>query len=702
MIRATAQRISSYACTKRLVAVQQPRDTLRRSHYTAEAAAGDKDKPTKKTKGAKKPTAKRPRIQDLAIVPNPSAALSRMAQKIKEGCMTSDAASDIEKYKFSTDDLLCELPKRRTMELGSATRAAAYMVVASAQETHDKLMEIRKDRAQQIVKSFRADQLKDYLAEHGQKKTGTKGDLVDRIIDHVWGVSFKRLQQQHLEAKPKTTAKNNNMTLQLNPEAFRHLKDTKMADALRQLEADFSVSIRLLPESSSLCVDGPINSARSALSSLRELLMADTTVEVKIERHVKSGKRRALSYDHVLRLSNLLNRRLPVTVSNYEGKSLFVGGSSDRLELLHAQQQVVNAVGQQSEGMFAVVPTPMLGSAVSIMTMAAAVFSQPRGFIPQQAFHSHMPSQVCAPVAALSSHALFGHSISKELKPDATLTEELREYLALQAGDQISTKLGRVLVDLDSDNVRLNRRSISPEELLEHVGKQSPLYGFAPNVSPLKWLTNSDASKRARTYVELQLRRIKQTGLPYELPQYEQNEQLTVRMPFGKWKAENVLVEQESNNRVAYVAMFGASNDLQVQAVHKTAVDAVSERSRQALAGLGARLDIMQPGGAIGGATLRQHETVELELNNSAAAQYAVVSANVESVVSRSAVADSALAVRVHQTWNVLDDLRYSQVELTADCQEPMDEERWSRYLVMLFQAAFEPPTVLATSIALK
>ncbi|KAI7833912.1 hypothetical protein BX661DRAFT_177800 [Kickxella alabastrina] len=669
MLRATLSRRTARV----LQATQRKQPTQRRAYSTA----GETPAPA-----AAEKTKERPRIRYMGIS-EPSAALRRMTQQISTGELDVNTQSDIDAFRFTTDDLLRDLPMQRARVLGDATTAAMSLAVASREETTELLAVGRRQRAEQIKRAFTAKQLGAYLGAHGERRGGTKSELAMRIIDKLWGISAREFAAR-LEKPREPTAVADGLTLPLGEGAQEQVRQLAPG-AVAELEREYAVTIAIAPDCATVRAAGPMHAVRGALSALRERLTADTTVEVDVARYTA---RRPLSARHVSRVAGKLAHAMAhVTVSSCDGE-LFVGG--ERRAALDAQQALVSALGESRDAFFGVVPRALSGP-VATLVPAAAVFSRPRSFVPDAALHVQGVSELAAPVAALSHHTLFAKPGGAALQLSAgALPEALRAWCG--GAGRVRARLGRVLIDADCGHAGepLGARFHDASELLRQLGERAPLFGFAPDVSALRWLHGSKDAPLSR-YVELTFRRIALAAggakCAYTLPVYA-DDSLVVRIPAdsAQLRFGDMRVRCHSDERAANVALLGAPHDFQVLAHTEAAADGVQAEEVRRVA---ARLGLLGDGAQV---DARRHDVVQL---GGGGERFALTGASVEAVVRRRIV--GGLAASMHQTWDIIDDLRFSQVHLHAQADD-IEKLDWDRFLVLVFQAAHERPTTLATS----
>ncbi|KAJ2778745.1 hypothetical protein GGI15_004082 [Coemansia interrupta] len=696
MLRATRLlRLKSAGSAVKICLV--PQQQVRFSPYnTGSVDNSDSVQPTDTTKATEttedKQEKKKPRIQYMAVR-EPSEALRRMAQMISNNQQPQDAGGEIESFRFTTDDLIRELPAFRAKSLGSKAAAEASLVIATMEERIRLMDECRRSRINDIKTAFNAKQLQEYLRHHGQKTSGSKDLLIVRIVDKVWGISGRDFEARLAKSTERTT--DDGIVLPLGDEAWSQLQEIE-DDFIKQIEYDFSVKISFDEAKRSVKANGSMHNVRAALSSLREGLTARTTVEVVLDQY---GTPRRLSAKHASRISSRLNHAVPAaTVSNYEGQ-VFVGG--ERLAALDAQQALVDAMVEDPSSQFvAVVPESLTQALVSTLVPAAAVFSRSRSFLPDNAIHISGVSDFAMPQPALANHSLMRYSPSTasmfpEDKPVIPFIQDWLSNQKLGDGFSLSARLGRVLLDVDSEQKPLGTSFYKPIELLEAIGQRSPMFSFASDVSPLRWLHGN--SEPVRSHIKLTFWRTSaepENGKSaYRLPVYS-TETLEVRIPtHGRDILFDGLQARLVNDASTInIAILSASHDLQLQGVSSEALDpstALMQDLRNVVRHLGMSSNL-------GVSSMRRHETFELA---QLSGRFALQSAVFDRVITRKLV--DGTEANMHQTLDLIDDLKFSQIALHPELGSA-DEDRLGRFFSVLFQAVFEHPSAPSTSVAFR
>ncbi|KAJ1964582.1 hypothetical protein GGI12_001325 [Dipsacomyces acuminosporus] len=622
-----------------------------------------------------------------------------MVQKIEAGYEDINVNRDIESFRFTAEDLLKSLSEQRAKIVGNSTMAVgpAQLTAAVNEEMLYLLHSARKARIDRIKHAFKADQLKEYLRANGKKTTGTKDAMVGRIIDEVWGLSSRVLESKFNEPKPDQNQ--DGMTLTLGEESMEHIGALKN-DYLKQLEKEFKVNIVLNEKEKSLRVTGVMHNVRAALSVLREKLIAKTTVEVNLAQY---GTPRSLSAQHMELIAKKINTFSDGNVSYFDGE-LFVSSDS-RISSLQSQQALVEALLEhENTSTFIVVPDGLSGSLSCTLVPAADPISQPHTAIPNLSFYTHALAEASASIDILAKHSLFERHIVPEISPSySDLTLALREWVSLQPSDSsqsvvLSAKLGKVMVDVDSAKDPLEYSFYKPDALLNKISEASPLFGFSSNVSPLAWLEGTKASDITSKELVLKFAKIQQNypeearseggGEDRRIPRYG-SDALVVRVGVDKGRLlfDRVKISHLEGERKANVAILQAAQDFQLSVSTRQAVECTPEL-KSAVVGVVHKLGLA--GSNSKGQRPHRYETVSTPLGT-----FGLQSAELVDTTHKEF--NTGFSVNVHQTWNMVDDLRYSQVELlpVLDPSEARQmseflgsQDRWEQYLLYLFQSA--------------
>ncbi|KAJ1879694.1 hypothetical protein LPJ57_002692 [Coemansia sp. RSA 486] len=650
----------------------------------------DVDKDAKPIVKPDKRIKSRGRLEYMAVK-QPSEALTRMSHLIIESQKPKDASNDIELFKFTTDDLFRDMLPLCAQKKKSLEAAEAYLATATINQRLDLVYECRQARVEQIKHGFNAKQLQEYLRQHGQKTQGTKDVLVGRIIDKVWGISGRDFDARLAKANETVVA--DRMELPLNPESWSQLQKIGN-EFIEQLERDFKIKIELLHESNNVRASGDMHRVRGALSALREGLAAFTTVEVDLKSH---GMPRKLSSKHMYRLTARVSHGSAATVTNFEGE-LFVSG--ERSDALNAQSALVDALTEDTSSVFyAVVPEPLTKYLSTTVAPAAAVFSKPRNYIFENAFHVAGVSEFLTPMSALSAHSLFSCSSGQEIKmEEALLIPTVAKWLEQrqQQSDRfrLAARLGRVFLDTDSEHNPLGASFYKPADLLHEIGQRSPLFDFVSYSSPLKWLNSGNSHGQTKTHVELAFRQVvhpeQATNKPENALPVCSADTLVARIPMEGARVlfDDMHLHMVQGLQNLNIAVLGAENDVQISGGHHHQIDCTVGH-RQALSDAVRKLGLLGSGAV--GSQPRRHRAVRLEQPEGLFSLQDVV---LDKITTRRMV--GGFVVDVHQTWNVVDDLRFSQVVLRPE-SGTVAQGQVDRFLGLLIEAAFERPTVPVT-----
>ncbi|KAJ2806031.1 hypothetical protein H4R20_001847 [Coemansia guatemalensis] len=630
-----------------------------------------------------------------------SPAIKRMVQRIERVQEPVDIKADIESFRFSSTDLLKDLPKHYSQGMGDAAAlsTADDLASISKEKAVEVLRQIRRQRARQISTAFTQEQLRRYLEMNGQKMTGNKGVLTERIINKVWGIRVDVLEERL--AREEKKADNSGMTMPLSEEVRKQL-ETVESGFWKQLESEFGVVIEPnLPEKM-IRVSGKMHSVRATLSSIRERLAADATVVVDLKKY---GKLRPLTPKHTNVLSARIQKSFGTdgTIVHFNGE--FFARGTTRADSLDVQQALVDALIEPVHStLFVGAPNHSSAFARTTLVPTVDLISKPRTFVPELQFFA-LPNADSESQADLES----GHAVYRrepmgqfEHRYDASIAQELREWaLRYVQGPEklnsLSFRLGKVMLDLDRGHDVLFNRFHTPQELLERIGARAPLVEFSDHVSPLQWLhsqSNPDESPKQLIITLCALP--PQSSEPptpkahYMLPVYG-DEKLIVRIEVraGALKLETMQIECVRNQRRADVVILQSAHDLQANVFHQEAVEATD-------ALVGVLKELVGRVGSTGGSNqqgvLRRHEVVEMPTG-----RFGVVGVELDGVTRRQL--ENGLLIRIRQIWNILDDQRHSSVELlpslgTAGTQNLeallLDSAEWDRAVQHLLEAAAE------------
>ncbi|KAJ2699834.1 hypothetical protein H4218_002408 [Coemansia sp. IMI 209128] len=682
--------------------LQTPRLVWQSNHWARACAIGlagyseqtSDSTPTKKI---------RPRFKYMALKPT-SPALTKMAAKIKEGELAMDIAKEVDHFKFTTEDLIRALPMHRAQLLGGVdtTVSSADLMLASKEDMVSMLYDLRTKRVDSIAKAFNGAQLKQYLRQHQLRASGTKKEMVNRILNDVWGISLRALETRF--AMPKEDADQDGLTMPLSKDTMA-LLDTLEDGFLKQLEAEFGVKIAVDLQKREVRVTGVMHRVRGALSTLRESLTANTTVQMEL---AKYGEVRALSETHLKFISRAINRTAGGALS-LSGGEFFVRGDS-LVTALDTQRAVLHAVVEpKNQALFVVTPEGISGSPACTLVPAANPFSQPPTFVPDMSFYTNPGADFPSPISFLARHVLLERVADGSIShSNRNLVQALQDWAGKQqcpAGQSVylSARLGKVVVDMDSTHKSLATQFHKPEALMTAIAQRAPLFGFSSNVSPLRWLREPAARESTAKQVVLRFSRLESPLLPdqsqvnssskssYILPVSNSDNALVARIDVkaGKVDYDSAQVDHVCGTRTANVVLLQPALDLQVDVSSRQSVNVTGDLSG-ALERVVRKLGIS--GHSNKHAPPHRHEVIETHLG-----RFGLEAAEIVDV-SRVQSSSSAM-VCVRQTWDVIDDLRFSQVELLPTAMGGVSsalmssEEEWEKYLLFLFKAALEQPS---------
>ncbi|KAJ2716358.1 hypothetical protein H4R19_000690, partial [Coemansia spiralis] len=536
--------------------------------------------------------------------------------------------------------------------------------------------------------------------------SGTKGVLVERIIDRVWGITAQSLVERSAEAERRPDE--DGVTMRLSDDAAAQV--AAMEDgALAGIAKEFDVAIEFRESDPSLRVTGRIQAARAALSVLREKLAADATVQVRMERY---GTPRPLPSSHISQMRKAIHWefRDRGTVTFFDGE-LFVRGQT-RGDSLAIQHALVEALVEPAHTtLFVVVPAAAEASALTVVA-ATDLVSAPRGFTPAFQFAVDRSAASGSP---LDAHMLFRRQPAQspiEHLPATGLTEALRDWAAPTAAAggasaALSFHLGHVMFDIYRSEHRLYDRLQSPAELLGAISQCAPLFGFSASVSPLKWLHSQSAATAAdaaapEQQLVLTFRRVPDqpggadagAGLGAVLPVLSRDKLVARigvaagKVRYGGMRAELVLDEERAN-----VAILPGAHDLEATVAHYQPVDAADAQLVEAMRGVVRQLgDASTPDGD---ASLLRHGLVDTPLG-----QFTLAAAELDTTTRKPLA--GGLAICVHQVWDILERQRYSRVAIhpqpIAGGSAPdlaallSDAPAWERTVRRLLEIAVESP----------
>ncbi|KAJ2080987.1 hypothetical protein H4R24_002656 [Coemansia sp. RSA 988] len=639
-------------------------------------------------------------LKELAVKPM-SPAIKRMVQRIERVQEPVDIKADIESFRFSSTDLLKDLPKHYSQGMGDAAAisTADDLASISKEKAVEVLRQIRRQRSRQISTAFTQDQLKQYLEMNGQKITGTKSVLTERIINKVWGIRADVLEERFAREGKKVD--DNGMTMPLSDEVRKQL-ETIESGFWKQLESEFGVIIEPNMPEKTIRVSGKMHNVRATLSSIRERLAADATVVVDL---TKYGMLRSLTPKHINVLSARIQKSFGAdgTIVHFNGE--FFARGTTRADSLDVQQALVDSMVEPAHStLFVGVPSHVAASARSTLVPTVDLISKPRTFIPELQFFSLPSADSGSQTELESDYKVYRREPMGQFEHHhgVGIAQQLREWaLSYVQGPEkhnsLSFRLGKVMFDLDRGHDVLFNRFHLPQELLERVGARSPLVEFSDHVSPLQWLHSQSNPEETPKQLVITLRALppqsSDSSTPkahYMLPVYGE-ERLIVRIDVmaGALKLETMKIERVRNQRRANVAIFQSAHDLQANISHQETVEADDVL-------VGVLKELVGRVGSTGGGNqqgvLRRHEVVEMSIG-----RFGVVGVELDGVTRRQL--ENGLLIRIRQVWNILYDQRHSSVELlpslgTAGSQDLeallLDSAEWDRTVQHLLGAAAE------------
>ncbi|KAJ2454069.1 hypothetical protein EV183_001792 [Coemansia sp. RSA 2336] len=642
------------------------------------------------TKAANSSTKPKPKA------PPESPALAQMAAKIASGVDTGDVMSEIEAQRFDTSSLVSEMPKHFITNLETADPLRNWdMAHLSMTKSIEMLVNMRKHRIRKIGGMFTLAQLKRYLREHGENISGTKRTLMERIVTQVWGVSYESLHKRCTQALKK--ADEDGMDMPLSSETVEQVEKLE-AKYLFELECKFDVKIFLDDRLKKLRVTGPIHNVRSVLGLLRDKLAKDRVVQMELEKY---GTPRALSPQYlgkiVTSIASAYGQDGTATCFN---ESLYVRGHS-RADSLDLQQALVNAlVEPENRTLFVVVPHGISKEETVTIVPAVDMQSKPRTFIPKKSFFVSASTDNVAPSRLLESHLLFCRSPKSQIKPcesGSHIAEELKTWAHIpgpegKQANWIAFNLGNVLFDVDGIGERLYDQLYRPKDLFNHINQKAPLFAFSRHVSPLKWL-HSQASPHNKTLRQLILT-LQQVKSPlnsnttedeksqYKLP-LTTGTKLVARINVGTdgIRFDDTQLERICDERMADVAILQSEYDVQMNTCRRESVEVTQD--------LVAKLQELAQNLGVSGQQSQvapsRHKQVETSLGC-----FSLSGIELDGVTHRTL--GNGYAARVHQTWNIVDNQRYSSVELVnSDISEGsslLDSAQWHSFIQYLFAQA--------------
>ncbi|KAJ1843467.1 hypothetical protein LPJ70_003374 [Coemansia sp. RSA 2708] len=618
-----------------------------------------------------------------------SPALASMAAKVAATESAGDANHEIDSMRFTATDLLRQLPAHFAQLAGHSELSAP-----SLSRTVEAVTQLRKQRAASVQQTFSQPQLKSYLRAHGQQVTGAKRVLVERIINKVWGLTADTLRARCAQAERK--ADRDGITMPLNREVAEQL-GSQGRGLLDTLQREFQVNIVMDAEGQALRITGAMHNARAALSTLRDKLASDRMVRVDLGRH---GLLRPLSTTHTSIVVNYINQAFgEAGTAVYFDSEIFARGhlASDSLDV---QQALVDALTEPANStLFVVEPHQATDAASTTIVPAVDMVSRPRSFVPRHAFYSAASPE--SPTSVLDSHTLFrrdpGGQIARVDNTD--IVEELQKWVA-QCGSAgaspncLSFNLGQVMFDLDRAGDPLFDRLHRPSDLLAAIGQRAPLFAFSNHVSPLKWLHSQSSAAAATRQLRLEFRELEASDpqVAQLLPVYGSKLEVRIAVENGRMDFDHAEISRIDGEHTANVAILQSEHDVQAKLCRRRPVEPTAEL---ALA-LQRCTKLLTEPDSYGQRQARRHVHIDTDWG-----RFSLVAVELDGVTQR--LLRNGYAARVLQTWNTVDDLRYSSVELLptqnfgARAPEALlpGAQAWTDFLRYLLVEAFEPASTL-------
>ncbi|KAJ2160285.1 hypothetical protein GGF46_002397 [Coemansia sp. RSA 552] len=661
-------------------------------HYTTVTSSGQPDA---------KPKA--PKMKHKVLQPL-SPAIQNLALEMEGDFLNTsvpDVVGEIDAHRFTTGDLLAELPSHYSQGLGSETAvvdSAADLAAMSAGKTVRVMQKIREQRASRIKAAFTNEQLKKYLGEKGLPITGAKAKLVDRIIDSAWGITASAIQARCSEGKSAVVEESFSLTL--DDDVLAQVEESG-EDQLHALAAQFGTTATLDRANKVLRVQGTAHNMRAALAMLRDKLSADTIVSIDL---AKYGTPRPLSDSYIGQATNFVDIQYGDSGSVKYSDGVHYAQGATRTDSLDIQLALVRAlVEPENSSVFVAVPREAAGSCLSTVVPAVDFISEPRTFVPRSAFFTLMDLKTASPASVLEHHELYRRGSEQRFvrREDGSLAHELHAWMTdgcnvpdAQKPNSLALSLGKVMFDLDRSHEPLFDRFHRPQALLDSLSTRAPLFGFSRQVSPIRWLRSQDEQDTATRQLVMTFRSLPPedgqgpagSKAQYMLPQYG-SDRLVVRidMDAGKIMFGNAQIERMEGMRSASVAVFQSEYDFRLELCRRQAVE-TTEELVNALRDVSHRLGIS--GSREKRAAPRRHETLQTPLG-----RYGLVGIELDGVTRRR-LAGGHLA-QVHQAWNIIDNLRFSSVEITPaqpihTLLQDRDEDgsEWQRLILYMLGAA--------------
>ncbi|KAJ2558512.1 hypothetical protein EV175_000748 [Coemansia sp. RSA 1933] len=640
----------------------------------------------------------------MAIKPI-SPAIQRNIDKVEGRYTDLDLVKEIERYRFTATEIYASLPehiagkRRHDLPLDNVL-AGTTNRESVLKEMHN----IRNKRAAEIMRAFTVVQLREYLRLQGLAGKGNKPELVNRIIQNVWRITTDTVTSWFDEAHKKS--ENQGMSMELGKSALEHLVklDRRIVE---DIERDHKVKVTIDKEGSRIDISGKLADARVALSNLREMMTAQTTVEIDRARY---GVVRGLSDKKMRRIVREIEKtgvgRANSNITYSEGE-LFVNGM-ERLDVRDTCDALVQAtVEPANTAAFVVVPGDLQQSTCTVVPAADMLSMRETAITTRRLFAL---GEQTAPdrESAFASHSVYCKEplgpivLAKDGEDADSVLMSWAKRLNLD-GATVVARLGGVMLDLDTTQMTGDHRSFSDtSELMDNLGKASPLFAFASHVSHMDWFHRSPAADKAKTTRELVLKfaRIKEPSTTEqedtgkgELPVYE-DETIAARISisegklrFGQLQLEHSLCEPTAN-----IAFLQARYDVQLSVRSVTPVPTTRDIVA-ALKDVSHKLGISGiPGSVKLMTTPRRHHVIDMMQG-----KYGLLSADL--VGSTGVELSNGYRLNERQVWSIISNQQYNEAEVIPLCKDEesvaslerllTDGDEWRRFVVYLFEMAY-------------
>ncbi|KAI9500497.1 hypothetical protein BX070DRAFT_255184 [Coemansia spiralis] len=661
----------------------------------------------------------KPKKKEKPMIINPlSPAIQSMYDRIQDKPTDIDVSKELEKFRFTTANILASLPEHYAKSKSSADPSgSARLAVMNREETLRELENIRNKYVLNIKENFTLEQLKKYLRMHDKRASGNKIELVNRIINSIWGITTKAVEGRLAEVEERR--EEDGISLELGRDSLEQLLalDPRLVFGM---EKENDVKITVNKENSRIKVVGTMHNVRITLSSLRELLTANLTAEIRPELY---GTPRLVSQGHMTRISKKIYNfgvgKRNCNITYYNGE-LFVNGS-DPINVLNAQHGLVQAIIEpRNSTLFVVDPNKTTSTFCTVMPATDMFSQQPTSVLDRKLF-SPCESKAPEPVIALADHSLYQRGPEGRIKlyKGMLIDSALKSWIVEQLRDRsleratVSAKFGNVLFDMFSEDSNMLKNYHQTSELMDMLNKSSPLFGFSSHISPLYWPLQSESRSASTSARQLVLKFAEVKSVPettdgakkikYPLPVYG-NHSLTAKIDVegSKVRFSSMDIEYDDCNKVANIAMLQSQHDLQIHVRNPQPVKA-PQNIIDALKDVSHKLGIS--GEVAKGIIPRRHHIIDSELG-----QFGLQSAD---LVSTTRVPQrTGYSLLEHQIWNMIDDRRYSEMELVPSVQavdhasQPPNvvgtllksQEEWEKFLLNLFEMAYKRPNQASSS----